>query len=82
MEGVVITRDPQVGNGIEFTNIAAEDRLILKQFLAADEIMKRTKELAAQIAVEQNREKFDQLVREMNSVLDRPDKPGTEPTSH
>ncbi len=33
-EGVVITRDPQVGNGIQFTGMAAQDRTTLWQFLA------------------------------------------------
>ena len=33
--GIVMTRDLQVGNGIEFTDIASEDRLRLKRFLAA-----------------------------------------------
>ena len=33
--GVVVTRDLQVGNGIQFTDIATEDRLRLKRFLAA-----------------------------------------------
>ena len=32
---LVMTRDFQVGNGIEFTDIASEDRLRLKRFLAA-----------------------------------------------
>jgi c-di-GMP-binding flagellar brake protein YcgR len=32
--GVVVTRDLQVGNGIEFTDMAPEDRVRLKQFLA------------------------------------------------
>src|SRR5216684_6818254 len=33
-EGVVITRDPQVGNGIQFIGMAAQDRATLWQFLA------------------------------------------------
>ena len=33
--GIVVTRDIQVGNGIEFTDMATEDRLRLKRFLAA-----------------------------------------------
>jgi len=33
--GIVVTRDLQVGNGIEFTDMATEDRLRLKRFLAA-----------------------------------------------
>ena len=33
-EGLVITRDPQVGNGIQFTGMAAQDRATLWQFLA------------------------------------------------
>ena len=33
--GVVVTRDLQVGNGIEFIDITTEDRLSLKQFLTA-----------------------------------------------
>ena len=32
--GVVVTRDLQVGNGIDFTDIAPEDRVRLEQFLA------------------------------------------------
>jgi c-di-GMP-binding flagellar brake protein YcgR len=32
--GVVVTRDLQVGNGIDFTDMAPEDRVRLKQFLA------------------------------------------------
>ena len=31
--GVVVTRDLQVGNGIEFTDMAPEDRARLKHFL-------------------------------------------------
>jgi c-di-GMP-binding flagellar brake protein YcgR len=34
--GVVVTRDLQVGNGIEFTDIAPEDRESLKHFLTAE----------------------------------------------
>jgi c-di-GMP-binding flagellar brake protein YcgR len=34
-EGVVITRNRQVGNGIQFTSMSAEDRAKLKQLLAA-----------------------------------------------
>ena len=33
--GIVVTRDLQVGNGIEFIDMATEDRLRLKRFLAA-----------------------------------------------
>src|SRR5579864_8387942 len=33
--GVVVTRHLQVGNGIEFTDMAPEDRLKLKRFLDA-----------------------------------------------
>jgi PilZ domain-containing protein len=33
--GIVVTRDLQVGNGIEFIDVATEDRLRLKRFLAA-----------------------------------------------
>jgi PilZ domain len=33
-EGVVSTRDLQVGNGIEFIGMAVQDREMLKQFLA------------------------------------------------
>jgi len=32
--GVVVTRDLQVGNGIKFIDMATEDRLRLKRFLA------------------------------------------------
>jgi hypothetical protein len=32
--GVVVTRDLQVGNGIDFTDMTPEDRLRLEQFLA------------------------------------------------
>ena len=32
--GVVVTRDLQVGNGIDFTDMAPEDRVRLEQFLA------------------------------------------------
>lgn len=34
-EGIVVTRDFQVGNGIQFTGMGAEDSLRLKNFLAA-----------------------------------------------
>jgi c-di-GMP-binding flagellar brake protein YcgR len=34
--GVVVTRDLQVGNGIEFTDMAPEDRERLKDFLTAE----------------------------------------------
>jgi hypothetical protein len=34
--GVVVTRDLQVGNGIEFTDMAPEDRERLKHFLTAE----------------------------------------------
>ena len=33
--GIVVTRDLQVGNGIEFIDMATEDRLRVKRFLAA-----------------------------------------------
>src|SRR5260370_36789767 len=33
--GIVVTRDLQVGNGIEFMDMATEDRLRLERFLAA-----------------------------------------------
>ena len=33
--GIVVTRDVQVGNGIEFIDLATENRLRLKRFLAA-----------------------------------------------
>ena len=33
--GVVVTRDLQVGNGIKFTEMSAEDRAKLKHFLSA-----------------------------------------------
>ncbi len=33
--GIVVTRDLQVGNGIEFIDMATEDRLRLERFLAA-----------------------------------------------
>jgi c-di-GMP-binding flagellar brake protein YcgR len=33
--GIVVTCHPQVGNGIEFTDMAAEDQLRVKRFLAA-----------------------------------------------
>lgn len=33
--GIVVTRDLQVGNGIQFTGMVAEDTARLKQFLAA-----------------------------------------------
>jgi c-di-GMP-binding flagellar brake protein YcgR len=32
--GLVVTRDLQVGNGIDFTDMAPEDRVRLEQFLA------------------------------------------------
>jgi c-di-GMP-binding flagellar brake protein YcgR len=32
--GIVVTRHPQVGNGIQFTDMAAEDRVRLERFLA------------------------------------------------
>ena len=32
--GIVVTRDLQVGNGIKFVDMATEDRLRLKRFLA------------------------------------------------
>jgi len=32
--GIVVTRDLQVGNGIKFIDLATEDRLRLKRFLA------------------------------------------------
>lgn len=32
---VVITRDPQVGNGIRFTDMSVGDHMGLKDFLAA-----------------------------------------------
>ena len=35
--GVVVTRDLQVGNGIDFTDMTPEDRLRLEQFLAVAE---------------------------------------------
>src|SRR5216683_3846347 len=34
--GIVVTRDLQVGNGIEFTDMAPEDRERLKHFLTAE----------------------------------------------
>ena len=34
--GIVVTRDLQVGNGIEFTDMAPEDRARLKHFLTAE----------------------------------------------
>jgi hypothetical protein len=34
--GIVVTRDLQVGNGIEFTDMAPEDRERLKHFLKAE----------------------------------------------
>jgi c-di-GMP-binding flagellar brake protein YcgR len=34
-EGIVVTRDLQVGNGIQFTGMDAEDRARLKRFLEA-----------------------------------------------
>ena len=34
--GIVVTRDLQVGNGIEFTDMAPEDRERIKDFLRAD----------------------------------------------
>lgn len=33
-KGVVVTRDIQVGNGIQFTNMTAEDMSTLRKFLA------------------------------------------------
>jgi len=35
-EGIVMTRDLQVGNGIEFTHMAPEDRARLKHFLTVE----------------------------------------------
>jgi c-di-GMP-binding flagellar brake protein YcgR len=35
IEGIVASRDPQIGNGIQFTAISAEDKVRLKNFLAA-----------------------------------------------
>jgi len=34
--GIVMTRDLQVGNGIEFTDMAPEDRATLKHFLTVE----------------------------------------------
>jgi c-di-GMP-binding flagellar brake protein YcgR len=34
-EGIVVTRDLQIGNGIRFTDMGAEDKIRLKNFLAA-----------------------------------------------
>ena|ERR1700730_12023157 len=34
--GIVVTRDLQVGNGIEFTHMAPEDRARLKHFLTVE----------------------------------------------
>ncbi|HXW92767.1 MAG TPA: PilZ domain-containing protein [Terriglobales bacterium] len=34
VEGTVVTRDLQVGNGIQFTNMSAEDSARLKHFLS------------------------------------------------
>ena len=35
IEGMVATRDLQVGNGIKFANMAPEDRIKLQRFLAS-----------------------------------------------
>ena len=35
VRGIVVTRHPQVGNGIQFTDMAAEDRVRLERFLAS-----------------------------------------------
>lgn len=35
IEGTVVTRDLQVGNGIQFTNMSTEDSARLKHFLSA-----------------------------------------------
>jgi hypothetical protein len=35
--GIVVTRLHNRGNGIQFTNMGAEDRATLKQFLAAQD---------------------------------------------
>jgi c-di-GMP-binding flagellar brake protein YcgR len=35
IEGIVVSRDPQIGNGIQFTAMGAEDNVRLKNFLAA-----------------------------------------------
>jgi len=42
--GVVVTRDLQVGNGIEFTDMAPEDRARLKHFLTVDAASKASQE--------------------------------------
>ena len=34
VEGIVVTRDMQVGNGVQFTSMAAEDNAKLRHFLA------------------------------------------------
>jgi c-di-GMP-binding flagellar brake protein YcgR len=35
VEGIVVTRDLQVGNGVQFTAMSAKDNAKLKHFLAA-----------------------------------------------
>jgi c-di-GMP-binding flagellar brake protein YcgR len=42
--GLVVTRDLQVGNGIEFTDMAPEDRERLKHFLTAEAARKASEE--------------------------------------
>jgi c-di-GMP-binding flagellar brake protein YcgR len=42
--GVVVTRDLQVGNGIEFTDMAPEDRERLKHFLTVEAASKASQE--------------------------------------
>jgi hypothetical protein len=34
VDGVIVTRDVQVGNGIQFTSMSAEDSARLQQYLA------------------------------------------------